>query len=96
MRWAVSLRIDVDWDRLDALQHADRLRFPTLLFHGAEDTIVPIETSEAFARALPEEVRFHRLERAGHVENWNVDPALYEKRLRAFLEEVGVSPSMRR
>lgn len=91
VRWAVALRIDVDWDRLDALQHTEALRLPILLFHGTEDSVVPITTSEEFARALPQEVRFHRVPRAGHVESWNVDPRAYERRVLAFLAAIGVA-----
>jgi hypothetical protein len=89
VRWAISLRIDVDWDRLDALQHTDDLRLPTLLFHGTEDSVVPISTSEEYARALPEDVTYYHVPRAGHVGNWNVDPRAYERRLRAFLASLG-------
>ena len=85
IEWMIDLRIDVDWDRLDALQHTDQLEVPTLLFHGAEDTIVPIETSDEFAAALPETVTYHRVEQAGHVQSWNVDPPRYERWVRQFL-----------
>ncbi len=85
VEWVVGLRIDVDWNRLDALDHTNDLRLPILLFHGTEDTVVPIETSETLARKLPRYVTFHRVPRAGHVESWNVNPRLYDTRLRAFL-----------
>lgn len=91
VRWAVGLRIDVDWDQLDALQHTDELRLPTLLFHGTEDSVVPIEISDEYARALPGVVRYHRVPRAGHVQSWNVDPRAYERRLRGFLVAIGVT-----
>ncbi|HEY8467465.1 MAG TPA: alpha/beta fold hydrolase [Solirubrobacterales bacterium] len=90
VRWAIALRIDVDWDQLDALQHTGELSLPTLLFHGTEDTVVPIELSEEYARALPEHVTYYHVPRAGHVESWNVDPAAYEGRLRAFLADLGL------
>jgi len=90
VRWAIALRIEVDWDRLDALQHTGQLSLPTLLFHGTEDSVVPIEISEEYARALPEHVTYYHVPRAGHVESWNVDPAAYEARLRAFLADLGV------
>jgi fermentation-respiration switch protein FrsA (DUF1100 family) len=44
--------------------------------------------SEAFVRALPERVTYHRVVGAGHVESWNVGPARYERRVRAFLARV--------
>ncbi|HZJ28540.1 MAG TPA: alpha/beta hydrolase [Solirubrobacterales bacterium] len=85
VEWAVGLRIDADWEQLDALAHTDELRLPTLLFHGEEDDVVPIETSDEFAAALPGTVTYHRVPRAGHAQSWNVAPARYSARVRAFL-----------
>lgn len=90
VEWAIEMRIDVDWDRLDALDHTGELRVPTLLFHGAEDRIVPIATSDDFAEALPRTVTYHRSSRAGHVQAWNVDPSRYERRVRRFLASEGL------
>ncbi len=88
VEWAIGARIDADWDDLDALQHTDALQLPILLFHGGEDEVVPISTSDALAGALPRWVTYFRVPRAGHTEAWNVDPALYERRLTAFLARV--------
>jgi uncharacterized protein len=88
VEWAIGARIDADWDDLDALQHTDALQLPILLFHGGEDEVVPISTSDALAEELPRWVTYFRLPRAGHTEAWNVDPALYERRLKAFLAQV--------
>src|SRR5665811_1713000 len=85
VEWAVGLRIDADWEQLDALRHTDQLTLPTLLFHGTEDDVVPIETSDEFAAALPESVTYHRVPAAGHIQSWNVDPTLYATRVEAFL-----------
>lgn len=91
VEWAIGLRIDVSWERLDALRHTADLRLPILLFHGTEDEVVPISTSEALARELPRRVTYHRVPRAGHVENWNVAPRAYDARLEAFLERTGIA-----
>jgi pimeloyl-ACP methyl ester carboxylesterase len=85
LEWAVGARIDADWNSLDALQHTDDFHLPTLLFHGDDDKVVPIATSEDFAAALPRWVNYYTAPEAGHVEAWNVDPKLYERRLAAFL-----------
>jgi len=61
---------------------------PILLFHGTEDTTVPISSSEEFAAELPRTVSFYRVPGAGHVEAWNVDPPLFDRRVRDFLERV--------
>ena len=89
VEWAIGARIDADWDDLDALRHSEDLRLPILLFHGTEDEVVPISTSEDLAAALPRWVTYYHVPEAGHTQSWNVDPARYEGRLRAFLARIG-------
>jgi uncharacterized protein len=88
VEWAIGARIDVDWDDLNALQHPEDFQLPILLFHGDDDKVIPISTSEDFAAELPRWVTYHSAPEAGHVEAWNVDPGLYERRLSAFLTRV--------
>jgi hypothetical protein len=88
VEWAIGARIDVDWDSLDALKHTEDFQLPILLFHGGEDDVVPISLSEDFTAELPRWVTYFRASRAGHVEAWNVDPQLYERRLSGFLARV--------
>ena len=88
VQWMIGLRIDADWDRLDAVAHADELALPTLLFHGLDDKRVPIESSDDFAAALPDTVTYYRVPDAGHVRSWNVDPELYEQRVADFIAQV--------
>lgn len=88
VEWAIDARTDVDWGRLDANEHLGDFHLPILLFHGADDEGVPISTSEEFAAALPRWVTYYRVPDAGHTEAWNVEPALYERRLSAFLGSV--------
>jgi uncharacterized protein len=91
VEWAVGARIDADWDSLDALDHREDFQLPILLFHGEDDEVVPISLSEGFAAELPDRVVFYRVPHAGHVESWNVEPRLYERRLATFLRSL---PSM--
>jgi uncharacterized protein len=86
---AIDVRIDPDWEGLDALRHPEAFRLPVLLFHGAEDGTVPISDSEEFARELPGRATIYRVPRADHTESWNVDPRLYDRRLNAFLRRIG-------
>lgn len=86
VEWAVGARIDADWDSLDAVAHPASFQLPILLFHGTDDEVVPIATSNAFAAELPARVTYYRVPRAGHVQSWNVDPALYDQRLTSFLD----------
>jgi alpha-beta hydrolase superfamily lysophospholipase len=85
VEWAIDARIDPDWDSLDALQHPQDFHLPILLFHGAEDKVVPISTSDEFAEQLPRWVTYYQVPKAGHTESWNVAPGLYARRLAAFL-----------
>jgi pimeloyl-ACP methyl ester carboxylesterase len=85
VEWAIDARIDPDWESVDALRHTADLKLPILLFHGEEDDVVPISTSDDLAAALPHDVRYFRVPGAGYTESWNVDPAVYERRLREFL-----------
>jgi uncharacterized protein len=89
VEWAIDLRISPDWHSLDALANPNAFHLPILLFHGTEDQVVPIADSDAFAKELPRWVTYYRVRRADHVESWNVDPKLYERRLAAFLQRVG-------
>ncbi len=91
VEWAIDARIDVDWDGLDALQHTDDLQLPILLFHGTDDKVVPISTSDDLAAELPRWVTYFRAPKAGHVEAWNVAPRLYERRLEGFLARTGLT-----
>lgn len=89
LEWMIGARIDADWTSLDALKHPDAFHLPILLFHGTEDEIVPISTSDEFAAELPRWVTYFRAPKAGHTEAWNVDPRLYERRLTSFLSRIG-------
>jgi uncharacterized protein len=92
VEWAIGARIDADWASLDALAHPADFQLPILLFHGGEDKVVPIATSADLAAELPHWVTYYRVPRAGHTESWNVDPRLYERRLRAFLRRIDAMP----
>lgn len=85
VEWAIDLRIKPNWASLDALEHPGDFHLPILLFHGLEDEVVPISSSDTLAKELPSWVTYYRVPYAGHVESWNVDPALYAQRVSAFL-----------
>ncbi len=84
-KWIAGWRYDLDWGRLDYLDRADEIEVPVMLFHGVEDDIVPVETSDALADELGDQVIYHRVASAKHLESWNIDPAMYEKLLGEFL-----------
>ena len=85
VKWMTTARFGVDWEAMNYLRDAEKLRVPILLFHGELDPRVPIETSSELARLRPDLVTFSAYEAAGHVESWNVDNDRYEGELREFL-----------
>jgi alpha-beta hydrolase superfamily lysophospholipase len=89
VEWAIDARTDVDWNSLDALRHSEDFHLPILLFHGDDDAVIPLSTSEDFAAELPHWVTYYRVPKAGHTQSWNVDPKLYDGRLRRFLLQIG-------
>jgi uncharacterized protein len=91
VEWTIDARVDPDWSSLDALQHADAFQSPVLLFHGTDDTVVPIEDSDEFAGALGKSVTYYRVPEAGHTQEWNVNPGLYEQRVSRFLLQIGAT-----
>ncbi len=72
-----GMRARLDWNQLDRVTHHDGFTAPILIFHGIHDQFVPVTTSEAYARALPDQVTLVRIEQANHVEAWNADPERY-------------------
>jgi pimeloyl-ACP methyl ester carboxylesterase len=76
------------WNELDYLTDTGHLRVPVLLFHGDEDTVVPVETSDTLASARPDIVTYHRVPGAGHVRSWNSDQHGYEQAVRDFLGRI--------
>jgi uncharacterized protein len=88
VEWMIDVRIKPNWNSLDALLHPGAFHLPILLFHGTQDKLVPISSSDGFARELGGWVSYYRVPGAGHTEAWNVAPALYEQRVRAFLGRV--------
>jgi hypothetical protein len=91
---AIDARIDADWNSLDALAHPDAFHLPILLFHGLDDKVVPIATSNDFAAELPRWVTYYRVPHAGHTQSWNVDPRRYGRRLQTFLASLNQEPSI--
>lgn len=82
--WLAGLRYGLDWAAVDHLP-ADWLEVPALVFHGTDDDTVPIAITDELATGRPDLVQAVRVEGAGHVRSWNVDPRGYERRESAFL-----------
>ncbi len=83
-----SLRFDVDWPSLDYLADTSRYDVAFLVFHGTDDTTVPIATSRRLAQVLPEQVELVECDRAEHIGCWNLDPDAYATTVERFLDGV--------
>jgi 3-oxoadipate enol-lactonase len=62
------------------------INVPTLVVHGADDRVVPLETGRALAEAIPG-ARLAVIERAGHVSNQE-QPEAFNALVREFLARV--------
>jgi proline iminopeptidase len=80
------------WDSLgdfDLLQRVEQIECPVLILHGRHDPI-PLEASEALARALPD-ARLVVLEHSGHVPYVEEPDALFSA-IERFLDETAPVP----
>ncbi|WP_051343389.1 alpha/beta hydrolase [Pseudonocardia spinosispora] len=85
-RW----RIGIDFDLFDLVARMPKVRVPTLLVHGADDSAVPPTPSRKLAAAAPSvgwPLRYLEVPGAEHTAPWNVDPAGYEAAVAEFLRE---------
>lgn len=83
-----GFRFDIDWKATNYLDRVDELRAPILLFHGDEDTTVPISTSDKLRDAQPDLVEYLKVSGADHVGAWNKDQETYEDAVSRFLARV--------
>ncbi len=83
-----GFRFDIDWEAINCLDRVDELRAPVLLFHGDEDTRVPVTSSDKLSDALPGLVEYVRVSGAAHVGAWNKDRETYEDAVSRFLTRV--------
>jgi proline iminopeptidase len=80
------------WESLgdfDLLQRVEQIEYPVLILHGRHDPI-PLEASEALARALPD-ARLVVLEHSGHVPYVEEPDALFSA-IERFLDETAPVP----
>ena len=85
------IRFGVEWAELDQLARADQFDVPVLAIHGIDDEISPIEITEAFASARPNDVELLRITGAGHGDAWNVALEVYEEAVIEFVQRVAQS-----
>jgi pimeloyl-ACP methyl ester carboxylesterase len=86
-KFFTALRSDINWRSFDYLERSEALSMPVLIFHGTEDTEVPLDTSRQLAELRSDLVRFVIVDGAGHVASYNADPASYELAVLDFLAD---------
>jgi fermentation-respiration switch protein FrsA (DUF1100 family) len=69
---------------LDNLSRAERLTVPTIVFHGSDDRIAPIEMGQAVARAARADTLIE-IPGAGHNDTYTVGGSMYLRRFHEFL-----------
>ena len=79
-----TLRGGPDFAHLEHVDALAELDLPLLVFHGRDDTTVPVEPSQDLASADPDQVTFVPYD-GDHVRGWNVDPAGYTSAVVSFL-----------
>lgn len=89
----VGLETPIDFARLDIVARAAELPAPLLLLHSDDDGYVPSDGSVALAAARPDAVRLERFTRARHTKLWNYDPVRWERAIRSWLDDLGLSVS---
>ncbi|WP_298044713.1 alpha/beta hydrolase [uncultured Citricoccus sp.] len=73
----------VPWAELPGTSMTTDPQVPVLLFHGAADASVPIRLSRDLAERQPR-VRLVEFPGAHHTLEWNSDPALWDREIRAW------------
>lgn len=85
-KWMTGIRYDVSWDDYNWLDQSVKLPTPMLIFHGAEDTMVPLSTTRSLRFARPSLVTVVETP-ADYLLSWNMEPAVYEAEASVFLDE---------
>ena len=81
----IRLRIGFDVSAYNLVRDAAALNVPTLLYQDGQDALVPPGVAAELASARPDLIEYHFFSDAGHAEEWNVDPSLYDGTLHSFL-----------
>jgi pimeloyl-ACP methyl ester carboxylesterase len=85
-KWIASWRFDTDWEEMNYLAKSSELHAPMLIFHGSNDTSVPLATSQVMARIRPEITTLIETD-ASHTKSWNGMPEEYGAAITEFLAE---------
>ena len=71
--------------RLDNIARIQKIRCPTLIFHGNADMLVPIDMGKEVAAAAAGPVEFVIINGSGHNETYDLGASAYREKLRGFV-----------
>jgi len=73
-------------DRSDSTLLLQQIKCPTLIFHGADDQIIPVNEAEAMQKAIAGS-QLEVLPKSGHLLNME-QPEMFNSKLRDFIDRV--------
>ena len=85
--YLAGLRYGVDWSALDTRDEFLAIRQPVLVFHGTEDSTIPVYQSDNVVEQADSNVTYIRMQDAEHVGSWNIDPEAYAAVLFKWFSE---------
>jgi len=80
-------RFGIDWEATNYLTQTAQIHSPMLIFHGTQDTSVPLYTSAVMEQTRPD-ITTLVVTDAGHTRSWNVDGDLFDATVNEFLDEL--------
>lgn len=86
-RWVTGQAAPVNLRRLNWVERADELDYPTLILHSRDDEFVPNRPSLELAALRPDLVTLKTFTKAGHTREPNVDPKGFAQAVTGFLEK---------
>lgn len=90
---AIRLKIGVNLNKGQALEHVKNKLYPLLIFHGEQDGRVPVEMGKSLYLAAKEPKQLVLAEGSKHVRGISEHPELYEKSMDEFLNRIVLSQS---
>ncbi len=77
-----------DLDSYDTEKAAKNIEVPTIIFHGENDSVVPIEGSKRFYELIDTKKKFEKFTKEGHIFSERKDKVALEKSARWFLQNL--------
>lgn len=82
-----GLLCGADWSVVRPVDYLAKIEKPILLFHGANDPLIPVSEGYRLAEANPN-ISLVIFENGGHSDLYEVDPTLYHDEVMAYLAKI--------